>query len=186
MVRAFAPEPVDLETIERLVRLAQHAPSAGFTQAGSFVLVTEPALRRRVADVAGEAWYISVGHAPFVSQAPAQIVVCTSEARYRERYREPDKARWHVPDRPWPVPYWYVDAGASLMLLLLGAVDVGLAAAFVGVRDPHDLRRILDIPSEVLPIGIVLLGHPAADKRTLSARRGRRPLADVLHRERWS
>ena len=27
----------------------------------------------------------------------------------------------------WPVPYWFVDAGAALMLVLLAAIDEGLA-----------------------------------------------------------
>ena len=30
------------------------------------------------------------------------------------------------------MPYWWVDAGASMMLLLLAAVDEGLAAGFLG------------------------------------------------------
>jgi hypothetical protein len=38
-------------------------------------------------------------------------------------------------------------------------------------------------PSEVLPIGVVLVGHGAPDKRSPSLARGRRPLAEVLHRE---
>ena len=32
----------------------------------------------------------------------------------------------------WPVPYWFVDAGAALMLLLLAAIDEGLGAGRVG------------------------------------------------------
>jgi nitroreductase len=185
MVRAFSSRPVALERIEHLVRLAQHAPSAGFSQGVSFLLVTERAMRERLAILAGEAWYTSVGHAPFVSQAPVQLVVCTSEARYRERYREADKARWESPDREFPIPWWYVDAGCALMLVLLGAVEEGLAAAFVGVRDPGPLRAELGIPTDVTPIGIVLLGHPAPDKPSGSLRRGRRRLDEVLHRERW-
>jgi hypothetical protein len=37
----------------------------------------------------------------------------------------------------------------------------------------------------VRPVGVALVGHGAPDRRTRSLRRGRRPLAEVLHRERW-
>lgn len=185
MVRHFTTEPVSWATVERLVRTAQHAPSAGYSQGVSFVAVTDAALRQRMAEIAGEAWYTGVGHHPFLSEAPVHLVVCTSEAAYRARYREPDKRKPGQPERVWPVPYWHTDAGCALMLVLLAAVNEGLAAAFVGVRDPARLRALLGIPGDVLPVGVVLIGHGAPDKATRSAQRGRGPLTDVLHRERW-
>jgi hypothetical protein len=63
---------------------------------------------------------------------------------YRSRYREPDKmtARAEVDDdRLWRVPFWYHDAGAALMLLMLAAVDEGISAAFVG-SDASLLREL--------------------------------------------
>jgi nitroreductase len=185
MVRGFTAEPVPWETVQRLVRAAQRAPSAGYTQGISFIAVTDPAGRREVAALAGEAWYTRSGHRPFISEAPVQLVVCADEAAYRARYREPDKRKADGRERDWPVPWWYVDAGAALMLLLLAAVDAGLHAAFVGVRDPSALADVLGVPAGVIPIGVALVGHGAPDKRTRSLRRGRRPLAQVLHRESW-
>ena len=45
------------------------------------------------------------------------------------------------------------------------------------------------IPDEYTPTAIALIGHEAADARQygdVSAhKRQRRPLADVVHRERW-
>jgi nitroreductase len=186
MVRHFTPEPVPLETVERIVRTAQHAPSAGFSQGVSFVLVTDPETRRRVATIADEAAYTSGGMHPFISEAPVQIVVSTSEKVYKDRYREPDKQPDPAADEPeWPVPYWHTDAGCAMLLLLLAAVDEGLAGAFVGVWDQQGLCDLLGIPDHVTPIGVVMIGHGAEDVRSPSLKRGRRPLDDVLHRERW-
>jgi nitroreductase len=39
MVRHFTDEPVPVETVEHMVELAQRAPSAGFSQGVSFVMV---------------------------------------------------------------------------------------------------------------------------------------------------
>ena len=46
MVRHFTSEPVPRETVERIVQTAQHAPSAGFSQGVSFVVVTDQETRR--------------------------------------------------------------------------------------------------------------------------------------------
>jgi nitroreductase len=70
------------------------------------------------------------------------------------------------------------------MLLLLGAVDEGLAAGFLAVpADP--LRALLGIPEDVDPVGLVTIGHPAPDRRSGSLARGRRPSDEVVHRGRW-
>jgi nitroreductase len=185
MVRRFTDEPVDPGALERILQAAQRGPSAGYSQGVSLVVVTEATTRQRLAEVAGESWYVNAGHFPFISQAPVHVVVCTSPEAYVARYRLPDKQKPDGQDRPWPVPYWYTDAGCVMMLLLLAAVDEGLATAFVGVRDPHDLATALAIPDDVLPIGIALIGHGAADKPSRSLQRGRRSAADVVHRERW-
>lgn len=185
MVRNFTAEPVPWDTVESLLDLARRAPSAGNTQAVRFVVVTEPGPRRQLAEAAGERWYVAAGHAPFLSRAPVHVVVCTSEAAYRARYREPDKRKPAGGEPAWAVPWWYVDAGAALMALLLAAVDAGLGAAFVGVRDPGQPRTLLGLPPEVLPIGIVALGHPAPDKPTRSRARPRLPLEEVIRREAW-
>jgi nitroreductase len=186
MVRHFLPDPVPQETIDRIVRLAQRTPSAGFSQGVAFVSVTDPATRQRVADIAGEQSYTSSGMHPFISEAPVQIVVCTSEKVYKDRYREPDKKPDPDADElEWPVPYWHTDAGCALMLLLLAAVDEGLAGAFVGVWDQKGLQELLGIPEHFLPIGVAMIGRGAQDVPSPSLKRGRRRLEDVLHREHW-
>lgn len=82
-------------------------------------------------------------------------------------------------------PYWWVDAGATMMLLLLAAVDEGLAAGFLGVHSVPGLRELLSIPEAVTPIGVVTIGHPATDRRSGSLQRGWKPAAAVVHQEKW-
>ncbi len=185
MVRNYRPDPVPDDTIDRILDAARRGPSAGFTQGQTFVVVTDPDRRAKIAALAGEEGYVAAGFDPWISRAPVHVVVCTSEEAYRRRYREPDKLG---PDGEieWPVPYWWVDAGAALMLILLAAVDEGLAAGFLGVHALPRLRELLDIPEDWTPIGVVTLGYPAPDRRSGSLSRGRRRWDDVVHRERWS
>ena len=186
MIRNFTDEPVSDEVIERIVEAGQHAPSAGFSQGVVYVVVTEAKTRRRIAEIAGEAeGYVRAGFDPFISRAPVHILICTSEQVYHDRYNERDKKPEGEDEIEWPIPYWHTDAGCSLMLVLLAAVNEGLGSAFVGVHDPAELQRLLGIPADYLPIGVTMIGHPAPDTKSGSLKRGRRSLDDVLHRERW-
>lgn len=186
MVRHFTDEPVPAETIDCIIAAAQHAPSAGFSQGVSFVVVTDPGARRSVAELAGESEYASGGFDPFISGAPVQVIICTSEKVYKDRYREPDKKPDPAAEEmEWPVPYWHTDAGCALMLILLAAVNEGLAGAFVGVWDQRGLQNLLGIPEDFIPIGVTMIGQGAPDVKSGSLQRGRRPLDDILHRDHW-
>jgi nitroreductase len=184
MVRNYHDRPVAPDTIERIVETARHAPSAGFAQGCYFVVVTDGKIRAEIARLAGEARYVAEGFPPWMSSAPVHVVVCVSEADYHARYREADKLRPDGSEISWPIPYWWVDAGAALMLLLLAIVDEGLSGGFFGAHRLPELRDLLGIPSEVTPIGVVTAGHGAPD-RPGSARRGRRPLNETVFWQRW-
>ena len=84
IVRHFRPDPVPPETLDRILDLARHAPTAGFTQGYAFVVVTRPDLRQAVGRISGEPADEAVPEGAlfhrFVSEAPVQIIACTSEA----------------------------------------------------------------------------------------------------------
>jgi FMN reductase [NAD(P)H] len=184
MVRNYTDEPVDPAAVERIVAAGLRAPSAGYSQGQSLVVVTEPERRRRIAELAGEAAYVAAGFDPWISRAPVHVVVCVSERLYRDRYDEPDKNPEGA-EQDWPVPYWWVDAGASLMLLLLAVVDEGLAAGFLGSHAMPELEAGLGLPADVSAIGVVTIGHAATDRRSTSLARGARPGTVTIHREVW-
>lgn len=187
MVRAYADRAVDPEALERIVAAALRAPSAGFTQGQYLVVVTEPATRRALARLGDEDDYVAQGFPRWMSSAPAHIVVCVRETDYHARYSERDKLNDDGTEIEWPVPYWFVDAGATLMLVLLAAVDEGLGAGFFGSHRLDGLKSLLDIPDDVTPIGVVTLGHPAPEQRSGSAgTRNRKAVGDSVKREHWS
>jgi nitroreductase len=185
MVRHFRDEPIPEAVLLRILDLARHGPSAGYSQGQDFILVKDQEARRAIAQLAGEESYVQSGFHPFISGAPALIVPCTNEAAYHRRYREADKLMEDGGEIEWPVPYWFMDGGCAVMIILLGAVNEGLAAGFAGVWDLEALRRLLGIPEEVMPLGVIPLGYPAPDKRSLSLKRGRRPVENSIHLERW-
>jgi nitroreductase len=173
---------VPAERLERILQVALSAPSAGNAQGQSLVVVTDPDRRAALAVAAGEPEYVARGFDPWISTAPVLIAICVSPDRYRLRYSESDK---RDSDRSWTVPYWWVDGGATLMALLLAAVDEGLAAGFLGAHAFSDLDDLLGLPEGVEVLGVVTLGTPAPDRSTRSARRPRLAADEVLHLDRW-
>lgn len=181
MVRRYQALGVSAEAVERIVNAGLSAPSAGHSQGQSLVVVTDAGLRTEIARLAGEPGYSERGFDPWLSGAPVHIVVCVSADAYHRRYREPDKSG----AGGWPVPYWWVDGGAALMAVLLAAVDEGLAAGFLGSHSIPGLSRLLGIPEDNAPLGVVTIGHPAPDRRSGSLARGRRPRSETVHYQRW-
>jgi len=186
MVRNFQTKSVPKELVDGILDLAQHAPSAGFSQGWAYVVVTDADTRRQVGALQGEQdFYATKRFHKFVSGAPVQIIACTSEQLYHERYREPDKLKEDGTEIEWPTPYWHFDIGCGSMLILLAAIDRGLAAAFTGVFRVEEMRRLLAIPDHFHPVGVISLGYPAKDLKSPSLKRGRRSASEVVHYEHW-
>ena len=185
MVRNFRDDrPVPDDDLLKILALAQHYPSAGFSQGVAFVAIRDPETKKKVG---GEEKYWANGRLNFVLRAPVVILICASEAIYHRRYQEPDKVLPDGSEIQWPTPYWFFDAGAATMIILHAAIDLGYAAVFSGLSGPDipGVKKALGIPEEFHPVGIVCVGERAPDKPSPSLRRGRRPYAEVVHFEHW-
>ncbi len=185
MVRNYTGESVDPETLRRVASSALRAPSAGNSQGFAVVVVTEPERRAHIAKLANEDAYLAMGLDPWISRAPAHIVVAVSEKVYRDRYAEPDKLGPDGEQIDWPIPFWWVDAGAAMMAVLLAAVDEGLAAGFLGVHSIPDLSSFLGLPADMAPIGVITVGYPAPDHKSPSLKRRKKTANELVRFESW-
>jgi nitroreductase len=189
MTRAFRPDPVPPELLERLVDLASWAPSAGKAQGWHLVVLD--------GDETSRFWDVTLPAAerdgfafPYLLDAPVLALPLADPQAYLDRYAEPDKAGTglgHSTDA-WPAPYWTIDAAMAVMTLLLGAEDVGLGALFFGVFEREaELRRALGIPAGLELLGAIALGYrrDGAERRGGSASRLRRPPSAIIHRGGW-
>ncbi|MBE1875137.1 nitroreductase family protein [Myceligenerans pegani] len=200
MHRRFTGEPVAAEAVDRMLRNAVRAPSAGFSQGWAFVVVQEPADRDRFWSAATPSggptasggtrsgrdmseWLAGMRTAPVV------VLVLTSKDAYLRRYAEKDKGWEDLDESRWPVPFWHVDAGMASLLILQTAVDEGLGACFFGVP-PGEVPAVhaaLEIPGEYEITGAIAVGHPAEGGAAGSpTRRRRKPLEDLVHRGRFT
>jgi FMN reductase [NAD(P)H] len=117
--------------------------------------------------------------------------VLTREDDYHERYQSPDKLKvTGGREIDWPAPYWYVDAGAAAMTLMLAAIDEGLDTAIFGVTDLDALDRLLGLPDDLRFVAVVTMGYPAeeADEPSSGASvftQRRKSREEVVRWERW-
>jgi nitroreductase len=188
MVRDFSDEPVARSLVEQLVTNATRIPSAGYSQGFAFVVLTDPGQRRLFWETtSGPEWRGESESEP-LTRAPVVIVPLAHKQAYLDRYALADKV--HTPlsrEEHWPVPYWDIDTGFGVMLILLTAAELGLGALFFGLfRGEKALLDALGVPGGYRPIGAIAVGHPTAGERSRpTLPTGRRRLEEVVRWEHW-
>lgn len=185
MVRHFRTDPVPTEALARIGAAAQRAPSAGFSQGQRLVIVTRPEVMQRLAMIVSEEDYTRDGFHPWISQCGAQIIPCVSEHLYHERYQQPDKVDEDGREIDWPIPFWWMDVGCTVMLILMAAINEGLAAGFASAESPPKLQAELGIPDHFTPVGVIPVGWPLEDQPSSSLKRGKVKPGDFVRWERW-
>jgi nitroreductase len=157
-IRKYTSEPVPDDAVERLLRAAMAAPSAGNQQPWQFVVIRDRATLTAITEVHP--------YSKMLPQAPVAVVVCGDVAGCK-----------------WP-QMWEQDCAAATENLLVEAELLGLGAVWLGVHPLEErvsgIRRLLAMPDSVVPFAVVPLGHPAESKPPADRYDEAR-----VHRERW-
>ena len=190
-VRRFRPDPVDDALLERVLEAAHRAPSVGLSQPWRFVVVRATETRARVRALAErerarQAPRFGRRARAFLDQkvegvleAPVGVCVCCV----------PPPAGTEVLGRATIPATDLYSTACAIQNLWLTARAEGLGVGWVSFYRPDELRAVLGIPAAVEPVAWLCVGWP--DERPVRPgleRAGwaqRRPLADVVHRERW-
>jgi nitroreductase len=198
MVRAFTGEPLPPGVTDRLLRAANRAPSAGFSQGYSFLVLegtkqTAALWDLFYADAASATAGEEDERAQLAALSPAPLVIVPLACKdvYLDRYAEGDNGWKDRDESRWPVPYWYIDAGFTALLVLLAVVDEGLGSVFFGIQPGimADFRTRFGVPEKWTPVGALAIGHPdlnpGADPVPPARASDRKSLAELVHRGRW-
>jgi nitroreductase len=129
---------VEYEKIIRLLEAGMAAPSACNLQPWDFIVVTEPETVQAIKDSITR-W----GN----YNAPLIMVVCG------------------VPELiEWDGDVGTIDCSAAIENMLIAAHAMGLGSVWIGGFDRDVVRKLLDIPEKIVPIGVVFIGYPAEQK----------------------
>jgi nitroreductase len=162
MVRQFEDRPLAPEHLARIVDAGRHAGSSKNLQRWDFIAVEDRATLRRLTAVGP--------YAEHVAGAAAAIGLVT-----------PDPT---VPSASLSLVW---DAGVAAENMMLAAWELGVGSCPVTVYEQAVAREILGYPADRWCGYILSFGYPADPEDLTRPPRagGRRPLDDVLHRERW-
>ena len=191
-VRSYRPEPVDEDVLARILEAAHHAPSVGFMQPWTFVLVrTDEAKRamydhfievnRRAAEVhpddRGEK-YRSLKLQGLLDAPVHVLVLC-----------DPTRAGEHVLGR-FTMPETDVYSTClAIQNLWLAARAEGLGVGWMSLMQPSVVAELFGLPEGISPIAYLTIGVPVDLPDTpLLERVGwkrRAPLEDVVFADRF-
>jgi nitroreductase len=186
MIRSYdAARSVSVDALDAILEAARRAPSAGFTQGVSLLVlstVTERETFWRITADADNSWLRGM------RTAPVLITVWASQEAYLDRYAEADKGWTDRNPERWSAPYWFVDGGMACMAALLSAVDHDLGACLFGI--PADrlaaVREAFGVPANQLSVGVISVGYPAPGPATGSpTRRPWKAPSEVIHHGTW-
>ncbi|MCR5229868.1 MAG: nitroreductase family protein [Solobacterium sp.] len=140
-IRKFDRRPVEDEKIEKLLRAAMAAPSAGNQQPWAFFVVREKDLLSRLGS--------STPYSLPAANAPLAIVPCFQKACMMPEYAQ-------------------IDLSAATENILLEADHLELGAVWLGIAPAEDRMRtveqILSIPDTLRAFCIIAVGYPLEEK----------------------
>lgn len=157
-VRAYRPDPVSEDKLQRVLEAARLAPTAANRQPFRLLVVRTRVREEELKRLYGREWF---------TQAPLVIgIVTLPEAAWKRRDGK---------------NYADVDATIAMDHLILAAANEGLGTCWVGAFDPAVAREIFQLPPEVDPLAFTPLGYPADSPSP----KKRKNLEELVCYDRW-
>ncbi|MBO8180219.1 MAG: nitroreductase family protein [Archaeoglobus sp.] len=161
-IRVYSDEEISDEDIEKILKAAMLAPSAGNEQPWHFVVVRNKEMLKKMSEA------FTFGQ--MLPHASAAIVVCA----------DPKLSKY-------PYEMWVQDCSAATENILLAARCLGIGSVWLGVYPREErmkaLRELLEIPENIVVFSVVSLGYPKNEKDFYEA--GDRFNPDRIYREKW-
>ena len=161
-VRRFLAKNVEWDKIGKILNAGRFAPSAGNLQGWHFIVVQDEKRRKEIAESSLQQYWMA--------EAPTYIIICTDTARYRQFYGTRGEMLYSIQD-----------CAAAVQNMLLEAHHLGVGACWVSAFDEEMVKRVCQIPDEVRPQAIVVIGY-AGEK---PARPNKFKLMDLAYFESW-
>ncbi|BBK42546.1 NADPH-dependent oxidoreductase [Allostella vacuolata] len=170
--RAFLPTALPTGTLETLIAAAQSAPTSSNLQTWSVVTVTDPAVRAKLAAIAGGQKHIE--------QCPLFLVWLADVSRLG---RIADAEARTLEGMPYLETFLVasIDAALAAQNAVVAAESLGLLTVYIGAlrNDVEEVARLLDLPPGAVGVFGMCVGY--ADPAVPTEVKPRLPQAAVLH-----
>ena len=157
-VRFYTEEPVDKDTLEKLIKAGIQAPSAMNVQPWAFGVIQDKALMQKISDDTKAYLLASISAKPYLE--------C-----YRQLFSNPEfNVFYHAPalltvfakpEGPNPA----CDCALAAQNIMLAAHSLGLGSCWIGFAqmslNTPELKEQLGIPQEYIAVAPIIIGHPS-------------------------
>ncbi|MNW26182.1 5,6-dimethylbenzimidazole synthase [compost metagenome] len=191
-IRTFVDKPVPTEAISRILNAAHHGPSVGFMQPWNFIIVTDEALKARLAWAADKERRALAIHyeddrkeeflnlkVEGLMQAPLTICVTS----------DPTRGGSHVLGRNSIPETDLLSTACAIQNMWLASCVEGLALGWVSFYKKNDVRDILSIPPHIEPVALLSIGYtdhyPASPILEMTNWASRRDLQELIFHDAW-
>jgi 5,6-dimethylbenzimidazole synthase len=191
-VRRFFSSPIPAEAVERILLAAHHAPSVGFMQPWSFIVIREPNTKKLIKEAfllarSQEAERFSDERKKLylnlklegIEEAPLNICVTCDPMRHGPAVL----GRSLIPQTD------IYSTCCAIQNLWLAARAEGLGVGWVSILSEQRLKEILRIPTHITVVGYLCVGYPerfeAKPELETVGWLNRLQLRDVVFDETW-
>lgn len=157
-VRAYKPDLVKDDVLDRILNAARLAPSAANRQPIRLVVATTKGKEEEFRKVYAREWFVE-----------APIVICACGIQQEAWVRRDGKS------------YLDVDVAIAMDHLILAAANEGVGTCWIAAFDAEAARSAFDIPPEIEPILLTPLGYPLDEL----SKKERKPLDNLVFYEKW-
>ncbi len=150
-VRAYKTDAVPQETVEKVIRAAQLAPTWKNSQTGRYYVIMSEEKRAEFREKC-----LPEFNANNCKDAPV-LIVCTFEANRAGFNRE------GIPDNELGNEWGAYDLGLQTENLVLAAKNEGLDTLIMGIRDGEAIRAFLGVPESQHVVSVISMGYRDID-----------------------
>lgn len=159
-VRKYDKEPIPEKILKKILEAARVAPSAKNIQPWRFIVVKDPAMKRKVAEACHNQLFMT----------EADVIVCGCALEKIAYGRMGD----YMNSFP-------IDLAIALDHMILAATSEGLGTCWIGAFDEQKVKEALQVPKEVRVVALTPIGYPAEEPKA----RPRKDLKEIVGYEKY-
>lgn len=157
-IRSYKDKPIPKQALLDILEAARMAQSADNRQPWEFIVVTDPATKRRLVQAAG--------NQSFVGEAAAVLVSLAN------------------PEQSTPVgPFegFLIDLTIAIENMVLTAWDLGIGSCWIGAYNEQKVKELFNVPRNLRVMSLLTLGYPDEKARP----KYRKDLNEIVHYQKY-
>ena len=155
-VREYSQKPIEPEKINALFKVAQLSPTAANKQPQKIYVITKDEDKKKLTTVT-----------KYTFNAPMFFLVCSDK----------NQAWKHRTEELYSTE---IDGSIVATNIILEAHDLGLGSVFVRIFKTQEIKKLFNIPENMVPVALLPLGYPKEGTKPSETHYQRKDIKDIV------